>query len=200
MSTKKSASEPEVFIVESLYRKEEDANCYDGKRLHDILCLDSARRPKYYYIRTKQELKEIARLFTESRYRWLHLSCHGDDRGLGFRLDSLSFAEFSEIFSGRLDKRRLFVSACEVGVRRFAKAVFAENPECYSVVAPAHGPVFTESAVVWSAFYHLMRQRRERAMRHQDITEVLAKLGNVFPPRMSHFEWDPESQTVTDIP
>ncbi|MDI1336122.1 MAG: hypothetical protein PSU94_08075 [Lacunisphaera sp.] len=191
-----SKTVPEVFIVESVDEDDEEANRYDGRRLYETLCLHPGRLPRYYYIRTKQELREMARLFVQSNYRWLHFSCHGNRREFGLRLDPLSFPEFARIFDGRLNDRRLFVSACKVGVEGLADAVFTRNPDCYSIVAPSHGPRFTESAVFWTAFYHLMRKRRRTVMRHEDISEVLDKLAGVFPPRMNYFKFNKKNHAL----
>lgn len=71
-------SKPEVFIIESLELEDEKRNCFEGKILSQILYL-SGKKSIYYYIRKKRELEEIVSEFHQSEYRYLHISCHGNE-------------------------------------------------------------------------------------------------------------------------
>jgi len=190
---------PKVFIIESLHENEESSASRDGQALCHILELEAERLPRYYYIRTKMELVEMARLFKLSNYRYLHLSCHGDRTGLQLRLEGVSFSEFAEIFRDSLNDCRLFVSACKVGVEQFATEVFSTNPECYSVVAPRHKPGFTESAVFWGSFYHLMFEEDKKAMKRSRINKTLTSLGKIFPPRLEYFRWSKKKRRTMRV-
>jgi hypothetical protein len=68
---------PEVFIVESLRFHDEEKDYYEGQIISDILRLNK-KQSKYYYIRTKKELRAVLDKFRDSNYRYLHLSCHAN--------------------------------------------------------------------------------------------------------------------------
>jgi hypothetical protein len=104
--------------------------------------------------------------------------------------DVITFKQFAEIFAGRLNKRRLFVSACQTGVKELARAVFAANPDCYSVAAPKHSPRFDESAIMWSAFYYFMWRRNPDKMKRKQIRHTLDQLGSLFHPAIRFFTLD----------
>jgi hypothetical protein len=80
--------------------------------------------------------------FVGDSFTYLLLSC----ALLELRLLSLTFSYFADIFGDWLNGRRLFVSACEIDVERFATAVFKQSKRCFSAVAPTHWPNLTESA------------------------------------------------------
>lgn len=188
-----SRSHPEIFIIEAL--RHDDNR--DGRTLKKILSFEVRRTPRYRFVRTKAELKRAALEFEQGSYRWLHLSCHGDRTGFELPGDhDITFEEFSKIFAGRLNKRRLFVSACETGVKKLARAVFASNSDCYSVAAPKHSPRFDESAIMWSAFYYLMWRDNPDKMKRKKIRHTLEQLGRLFPPTIRFFTWDTKAGRV----
>ena len=118
MSRKRTErTKPEVFIIESLDWIDEQKGRYEGRILTDILRL-SGKKPIYYYVRTKQELVELMHLFQATRYRYLHLSCHGDADSIKTTLDIIDFKELGTILNPYMHRRRLFVSSCEVSQPR----------------------------------------------------------------------------------
>jgi len=80
-------SQPEILIIESLSFEDERAERFEGRIISQILAL-SGKECEYRYIRTKRELKALLGQFASSRYRYLHLSCHGDRSTMFTTLDS----------------------------------------------------------------------------------------------------------------
>ena len=87
-----------VFIIESLTFEDEKNERFEGKFLSHILKLGGIET-KYFYIRTKKEFKEVLNNFYDSKFRYLHISCHGDRKSLSLTLDDISHRE-----SGRFDE------------------------------------------------------------------------------------------------
>ena len=112
-----------VFIIETLKFEDEKEDMFEGKVMSKILRLNGIES-EYYYIRTKQEFDEIIYKFDESNFRYLHISCHGSHNSLETTLDSILFEELSEILSPCLDKRRVFVSACEIGQQKSSRCTY----------------------------------------------------------------------------
>src|ERR1700688_2947072 len=102
-------SQPEIFIIESLDFKDERAGRLEGRIISEILAL-SGKKCEYCYIRTKRELKALLEQFASSSYRYLHLSCHGNDGSMFTTLDPIQFSELGRLIRTYLRKRRLFVS------------------------------------------------------------------------------------------
>ena len=146
-------SQPEVFIIESLELKDENKSRYEGRILCDILTL-SNKVPLYYYIRTKRELEKLSLEFAKSKYRYLHISCHGSDRGMDTTFDKVGFDELAEILSPVLNKRRLFLSACSMTNPRLAAQIF-KRCHCHSIMGPNRDIFFDRAAIFWASFYHL---------------------------------------------
>ena len=172
-------SVPEVFIIESLELIDENKDRREGAVLASILRM-CGKKPLYYYIRTRAELEYIAKEFESSGYRYLHISCHGNDESLSTTLDSISYKDFAAIFKNRLDKRRLFVSACSTGNEIFAGLVGAKSPGVLSVAAPVDDIDFDIAVAFWSAFYVKIFDINPKSMNSDRLAEVLKALVSLF--------------------
>jgi hypothetical protein len=169
----------EVFIIESLTLKDEERERREGAVLASVLKM-CGKKPLYYYIRTRSELEHLAKRFTRSRYRYLHISCHGSDMALETTLDSVDYQDFAKIFEGRLDGRRLFVSACSAGNEIFADLVYAKNAKLISLAAPALDIYFDHAVAFWSAFYVKAFSINSTSMRSDRVAEVIKALTKLF--------------------
>lgn len=176
---------PEVFILESLSFEDEEAGRCEGKIIRDILQL-AGKKPLYYYFRTEQELEEFAVRFRTSKYRYLHLSCHGSPNAIHTTLGEIPIARFAEIFEGHLKLRRLFVSACEVGSGFLANHVIAKNKGMHSVASPVDRILFSRAGAIWAAFYVRMFDLNSSSMSSKNIGILLKNLCQLFGER---FNW-----------
>jgi len=184
---------PDVFIVETLEFDDEAKDRLEGKMISHILNLHG-KKSKYYYIRTKKELKEIARKFGQSGYRYLHLSCHGNATSMATTLDSIEFSELGRILRPQLEKRRLFVSACEMVNEHLAEAVIPKSG-CYSIIGPNESIAFSDAAIFWPSFYHLMFRHNADAMKRADLIKHLKSVCELFGLRISYFSASRSSRT-----
>mgnify|MGYP002619507055 CR=1 FL=1 len=156
-------TKPSIFIIESLTFDDEKKERFEGKFLSHILRLGGIET-KYYYIRTKNELKVVLDKFYDSTYRYLHISCHGDKNTLALTLDEITHEEFGKLTEVYLYKKRLFLSACSATNRHLAEKVMPIS-NCYSIIGPANNIQFNDAAIIWAAFYHLIFKANERAMK-----------------------------------
>lgn len=172
-------TKPEVFIVESLRFKDERKGHLEGKVLTDMLRL-IGKSPRYYYIRTRKELKSVLKIFSRSRYRYLHLSCHGSDESIYTTLDEIKFKGLGKILKPHLRKRRLFVSSCEVVNDQFVKAVMPSSG-CYSIAGTSEKVRFDKAAALWVSFYYLAFQEPEKTtLQGRDVRSALEELARLF--------------------
>lgn len=143
---------PEVFILESLTVADERKKRFEGRVLADVLRM-CGKSPEYFYFRTERELEELILEFRRSGYRFLHLSCHGNETDLATTYGSVPYVRFAEMTAGHLQNRRLFVSACEVGNELFSELVAARNKGMYSIASPRVTIPFDKAVALWSALY-----------------------------------------------
>lgn len=168
---------PEVFIVESLCLDDEVEDRFEGKILTEMLRL-GGKKPLYFYVRTKKELKEVLRLFEKSEYRYLHLSCHGNNESMFTTLDEIRFAELGVLLNPYLEERRLFISSCEVVNENLAEAVMPSG--CLSIIGPRDEVWFNAAAIFWASFYHLAFSVNEKRMKRREIRPILRRLAKLF--------------------
>ncbi len=176
---------PRVFIVESLAFDDEKHNRYEGKIISSILELNE-KPSEYYYIRTKAELIEITDIFYESDYRYLHLSCHGDARSMATTLDRIAFAELGEILRPHLRDRRLFVSACEMVNDDLARAIIPSSG-CYSIIGPSREVAFSDAAILWASFYHLMFNYNFQSMKREGLVKYCQRIAKLFEVPLNYY-------------
>lgn len=182
---KRLRTKPEVFIVESLDFKDEEAERFEGKILTEILRM-CGKTPLYYYIRTKRELREVLKFFAASNYRYLHLSCHGNRESIWTTLDEVSFNTLGGLLRPCGSGRRLFVSACESVNNDLADAVMPESG-LISIGGPCENVTFDEAAVLWASFYQLMFREGPEGMRGRDVRYVLEHLANLFEVPLAYY-------------
>ncbi len=182
---RESPTKAQVFILESLRLDDEKHERFEGRVLRGILNL-SEKPAAYYYIRTARELSRLMAVFDSSNFRYLHISCHANSKGMSTTFDSVSFRQLGEILRPHLNHRRLFLSACEMATKDLAIEIL-EGSDCYSLIGPAETVTFSDAALLWSSFYHLMFKTDESVMRGKWIRTHLKSTATLFGVRMNYF-------------
>lgn len=101
-------------------------------------------------------------------------------------LDELQFSELGQIFKPCLKKRRLFISACAMVNENLAKNIIPATG-CYSVIGPNEPIGFSDAAIFWSAFYHLMFKHDEGTMKRKELLKYVKRIHKVFDVNISYF-------------
>ena len=172
------------FIIESLSFDDEKDNIFEGKFLYDYLKLLD-KKPIYYYIRTELELIKVSKIYSASKYRYLFLSCHGNNSYIFTTLENIKFRYFADIFKEKLNKRRIFISACSVGQYNFAKELFAKNPDMYSLVAPTEDVSFISTYPFWTILFYLLNI--SDGIKKSTLKKSLKVCTNLFRMKINYF-------------
>ncbi len=172
-------TEPEVFIMETLSHDDEKNKRYEGVILSDMLRL-SGKNPKYYYFQTEEELPHVVGLFRASKYRYLHISAHANDKSIGIGEKSITYAEFAKYFEGHLKLRRLFLSACSAGNIDFVRSISKENNGMHSIIAPQEDILFSDAAAAWSTLYLSLFKGSSKSMTHNGIKSRIKSISSLF--------------------
>jgi hypothetical protein len=163
-----------VFIIESTDQDDEEHDRKEGKALKAILEL--ARRPVLYrYIRTAKELEKMLQQFKGTTFRYLHLACHGNRSAIALTYDELNLRPLADVLAPFMNKRRLFISACQAAQRPLAEPLL-NSSKCNSVVGPADDIDFRDAAIAWASFYILMSKKDPERMVRADIESNLERV------------------------
>jgi hypothetical protein len=173
-----------LYIIESL-KFEDERRRREGRIIKQILRLCDFHS-KYIYIRTKRELDLALKGFEESRFRYLHFSCHGNRDTVAFTLDKMSFDDFAAKVKPYLDRKRVFFSACEVVNSQLAEALMADSG-CYSIIGPKAAINFDDALLMWASFYHLAFRDGEKALLGGKIRWVLRRVRYAFSIEFGYF-------------
>ena len=175
---------PEVYIIETLDVQDEEHR-REGEVITKVLSM-AGKSPRYRYVRTTQELIFFVKDFAASGYRYLHVSCHGNVGVFGLTLDTLSDIDFANIVGPHLDKKRLFLSTCLATTPDFAQMIF-DRSSCFSVAGPVGSIEFTDAALFWATFYHLMFKASTQLMKKNAILQNISKAATCIDERMRLF-------------
>lgn len=159
------ATKADVFIIESLDPDDEGNGRFEGSSISHILRLHG-KNPEYRYVRTRKQFCKALKDFSNSRYRYLHISAHANEEGMcTTNLDDIHYSDLAELLTPCMNGRRLFLSACAMVHEKMAKAIIPTT-RCVSIVGPREAVTFSDAAVLWPAIYHLMFSAKDSAMTH----------------------------------
>lgn len=176
---------PGTFIIESNQFEDEEDKRQEGQVLKEMLTL-TGRPVLYFYIRTQKEFEAVLERFSNSRFRYLHLACHGSKDGIFLTLDHLSFASLAKLLAPAMNDRRLFISACDSTRRVLAEPLFI-NSTCFSVIGPRGNITFSDAAIAWASFYSVMSKASPRVMKRPEIKRQLSRVCKLFGVRFNAF-------------
>lgn len=169
-----------VFIIESLDLASEEKGHFEGRVLKEILNMLGVPT-EYVYIRTKEELKIMIKRFEKLKYKYLHLSCHGNEEGIAMTLDKYAFpfSEFSDMFDYYGNSKRLFLSCCSVMKEdNISKELI--DTKFLSIAGPTTDIYFSDAAIFWASFYHQMFRENDSKMDNKHLKNTLDKLSKTF--------------------
>lgn len=179
-------SRPDVFIIESLHPEDEGRGRFEGAILAQFLRLHR-KKPEHRYVRTREEFSEAVSSFGKSRYRYLHISAHGDKDGIcTTNAENIDYPELADLLQPHLKDKRLFLSSCQVVHEKMA-AKLIPTTRCLSVIGPTKKIRFSDAAVVWAAIYHLMFRKDPKRMGNDDLKTHLSQVCELFAAELKFF-------------
>ena len=175
-----------LFIIESLRLRDEKNDWREGDIISKMLHLAGKKKTKYCYIRTFRELEEMIRIFGKSKYRYLHITCHADKFGFDTTFDAVSYTELGKMLRLHLRGRRVFVSACQMANKIFAKELFRDS-ELLSLTGPREDISIDTTATFWVSFYHLMFKIDYKKMGENNLRKTIKQLSEMYDENINYF-------------
>ncbi|MBO5470826.1 MAG: hypothetical protein J5976_00085 [Bacteroidales bacterium] len=181
-----------VYIIESLDISDERRNISEGKMIKKALQLCGVKC-SYKYIRTETEFRYFLSCFRRSKYRYLHISCHGSKTSLCTTLDTISQNALCDLLPKNIDNRRIFISACGFVNDNIAKNLLGCS-DCFSVIGYDEDVNICDSAMLWSSFYyaifrqHMQLKERFRMNRNQ-ILLILKGLTKIYEQIVNYYAY-----------
>lgn len=177
---------PDVFIIESLDPDDEGNGRFEGSIISSMLRLHG-KQPKYRDVRTREEFEEAVEEFGQSRYRYLHISAHGDPEGMcTTNLEEIDYDELGDMLKPHFEGKRLFLSACSM-VHKDMDAYLIPKTGCYSVMGPIDDIEFHKAAIFWASLYHLLFVQDSEKINRARLGDTLTKTADLFSVNMKFF-------------
>lgn len=185
-----------IFIIESLSEEDERKERYEGEILKRFLKLMGVR-VFYVYVRTKRELKHYIKVYESSNYKYLHLSCHGNKNEIVLTLnEGVSFKELSAFFVSPHKNRRLFLSSCEVMQGNIGRNL--APIQFKSITGPNEEIAFSDAAIFWASFYHILLSVKKNGMKTSDISNTSEKLADLYDISMKVLAFNYEKEIYVE--
>jgi len=176
---KKPRTKPDVFIIETLNPDDEGNGRFEGSVVSHVLKLH-LKNPIYHYVRTREDFEKAVLDFKASKYRYLHISAHGDENGLcTTNDDEISYKDLAKLLTPALKNCRLFLSACSMVHNKMAAEIIPRTG-CFSVVGPTEDIGFEHAATIWPAVYHLLFEFDGQRIRRRELEETLNGVSHLF--------------------
>ena len=196
----KCKSIPRVFIIESLGAEDVNNHRCDGKILESQLQL-LGEAPIYRYVLNLSDLRKALCEFEESRFRFLHISCHGGPTKVYLAANPCgeSYIEFAKCFSSKAALSRVTFSACKLGNRSFFKEFYKWNKGVQSLAAPMNDLLFQSSSLYWATYYTKLIEecRNSNNHIHRDFIErVVPQLSKMLNVSMRYAIYEPNKDRV----
>ena len=169
-----------VFIVESL----RGGNYFDGENLSEILELSKIRNT-YREVLDKDDFIKAIDEFKKSNLRYLHISCHSDMDGIEINGEEITNSELVIIFKNKINKRRIFLSACKGGNRNMATAIAKCGGQ--SLIGTPINLYFDKAALFWPSFYHVIYGVDENKMNKRLLSTVLKRCVDLFEIPINYY-------------
>jgi len=176
---------PGIFLIESSRRDQELLPLRERFALEEVLS-SSGRRLQCHYIRTFKELVELVKEFDESRFRYLHISSHGNRERIALTYDTVALPDLASLLAPVMGHRRLFLSACKSTRHALATPLFRTS-SCYSVIGPRGNVRFHDAVLAWALFYSLMSKANRKVMKREMIERRLQSVCDVLDVSFNGF-------------
>jgi hypothetical protein len=125
--------------------------------------------------------------FGKSKYRYLHISCHGNTGTFFTTLERIPSLELAELLTPHVNHRRVFLSTCLATDSEFATTLM-KNSNCNSVTGPVGTLGFADATIFWTAFYHLMF-KENLSMKNEAIRDKLQICSSLINEEFRFFCW-----------
>ncbi|WP_426409227.1 hypothetical protein [Bradyrhizobium ganzhouense] len=186
-----------VLIIESGRADDFYNDELDGPSTLQLLKLQGYK-PDIRYALDRTHLKRAIAEATASRYRVVHLSCHGSSTGIFLGdLTKVSWASLATYFQGgRYCPAVLVMSACK-GASSGISEAFADCDDRPEIIFGSRKSLnYDDYAVAWAILYRRLDMKSLRRAAQLALREICA----VVDPSFMYRRWDDDSERYLNYP
>jgi hypothetical protein len=154
--------------------------------LSDILDASGIIRT-YHHVENRDELEMRIEEFNNSNCRYLHISCHANDTCIRLTNECLTNEEFASILQGKLNHKRLFLSACGASNLDLASLIIRDG--AYSLVGSPETIRSEKAALLWASFFQAVQRGDQNVMKKKDIKIVLEQCVDLFGIPIDYYSY-----------
>lgn len=179
-----------IFIIESL--RSQDYR--DGHALEKIMVL-SGIDVEYRQANSKDDFVAFIEEFKHSGFRYLHISCHAAKDGFEIGNDDIPNEEIEILLGNSVNKKRVFLSACEGGNKDLAARLILKGG-AYSVIGTPISLLFAKAAIFWPCLFHAVYMRDEKSMPKKVLKEILESIVNLLDVPINYYSFMRDNEST----
>ena len=139
------------------------------------------KNPIYRKVKDADDFENALNDYKQSKYRFLHISCHGNKSQVFFEEGMVDYLGFGNLFANHsLPVTRIFFSACCLGNLALSKAIITANKAVHSIVAPTQKIPFDLALIAWSSFYVKAFGWNKDGISENTILMTMRQIANLF--------------------
>jgi len=146
-----------VFIIESEGAGDLVDRRTEGEGLQRLLSLCN-RKSTLRKVTTRQEFEREINIFAASGCNILHLSCHGNEAGIGFTDGStMTWAQLFAVLDGNISDKYLFLSSCApMSNSRLIDLFGTSDRPPFLIAGSTQSLTWRDAFVAWTLLYNAL--------------------------------------------
>lgn len=172
----------DYFIIESL----QETDVKDGKIFYDAINSIKNYDPIYRKVHTKRKFKNALVEFSNSEYRYLFISAHGDEENIILTKESFNAYDIQDD-KINLQGRRIFMSTCRGGSFLIAKYFILQG--AYSIVGCPDDLAQIVANAMWPTMVCILERYNEDAINYAELNNTLRFLVNIYHIELRYYSF-----------
>ena len=172
----------DYFIIESL--SENDIN--DGKIFNDTLLSLGKYKPFYIKVYNKKEFENALLEFSNSSYKYLFISAHGDEENIYLEHDSFNAYDLDDM-KINFSKKRIFMSTCRGG--SFLLAKYFVTKKAYSVIGSPDDISQIVAVCMWPTMILIFERLNKNQLNFYELNKAIKLITKIYEINLSYYSF-----------
>lgn len=172
----------DYFIIESLTK--DDIN--DGKIFYDALRSTRKYKPIHKRVKTRNGFEKALMEFSNSNYKYLFISAHGDEENIELVSDSFNAYDLADL-EINLTNRRIFMSTCRGGSFLLAKYFIKKG--AYSVIGSPDDLDQIVATGMWTTMALVFERLNEGALNLKELHTTLKLMTKIYRIKLAYYSF-----------
>lgn len=181
----------DFYIIESLSSND----IKDGKILFDALSSVKKYNPIYKEVNTKKEFQHELEIFSNSCYKYLFISSHGDEENIILNKGKINAYDIQEM-NIKIKERRIFMSTCKGGSFLLAKYFLQKG--AYSLIGtPINLPQIVATSL-WTTMVIVFDRLNNKNIQFKELDKTIKLMTNIYKVPFAYYSFKRDKKEMKE--